>query len=66
MTVTMTDEGRWCVDLRPVARYVVKFRDKTKAEEFADLVDAGVPPAEALERVVGMRASAASAATETT
>ena len=64
MTVTVTDEGRFRVDLRPDHEAAVEFRDKAMAEEFADLVDAGVAPTTALERVAGLRASAASEATE--
>lgn len=64
MTVTVTDEGRFRVDLRPDHEAAVEFRSRTMAENFMDLVDAGVPPKDALERVAGMRASAASEAAE--
>lgn len=64
MTVTLTTDGRFRVDLRPDHEAAVEFRSKEMAERFADLVDAGVPPTTALERVAGLRASAASAATE--
>lgn len=66
MTVTLTPEGRWRVDLRPTYKAAVHFRSKAMAEEFMGLVAAGVEPKTALERVAGLRASAASAATETT
>jgi hypothetical protein len=64
MTVTLTTDGRFRVDLRPDHEAAVEFRDKAMAEQFADLVDAGVPPTTALERVAKMRASAASEAAE--
>ena len=60
MTVTVTDRGSWRVDLRPEHEAAVEFRSKTMAKEFAALVAAGVPPKTALERVAGLRASAAS------
>lgn len=64
MTVTMTDDRRWRVDLRPTYKAAVHFSSKTMAEAFLDLIDGGVPPATALERVAGRRESAASAADE--
>lgn len=66
MTVTMTAKDRWRVDLRPDHEAAVEFASKTMAELFSDLVDAGVAPKTALERVAGLRASAASEDTKTT
>lgn len=65
MTVTLTDDGRFRVDLRPDREAAVEFRSRTMAEEFADLIAAGVEPKTALERVAGLLVSPVSTETKT-